>query len=196
MPLSRLPLFLLLPDAVKTAFPSLVKVNFVRPATLSGKFSSSYRVTSRQWSHIYYSSFPVSLSLIASEHTKDREQSSLALDSAVPDIHAAFDGGLRVECKLHEGPRIQGRSCPCAALVVSCVHGVWLLTTLDPAPTRSPALNRRTRLLTHAAVLFFPSILGAFIFTTSRLPYRFTFRREFLRLGGRHRVYRSNAISM
>ena len=59
------------------------------------------------------------LFLVARFLSSDRvgEQSSLVLDSPVPDIHAAFGGGLRVECKLHEGPRIQGRRWPRGALI-------------------------------------------------------------------------------
>lgn len=70
---------------------------------------------------------------------RDGEQSSLALSLPVPDIHTAFDGGLRVECKLHEGPRIQGRRYPCAALVVA--------TYFEFDFSRPRTLHRRGRCL-------------------------------------------------
>lgn len=58
----------------------------------------------------------------------------MALGSLLPDIHTAFSGGLRVEYKLHEGPRIQGRRYPYAALMIAAYFEFGLLTSLDSAP--------------------------------------------------------------
>ena len=56
------------------------------------------------------------LSLRGSSTRRTENKVASALGLPVPDIHTAFGGGLRVECKLHEGPRIQGRRYPYATL--------------------------------------------------------------------------------
>lgn len=68
------------------------------------------------------------VSLPPNEHTLDGEQSSLALDSPVADIHTTFDGWSRVECKL-KGREFKDIRHPDS----SCVLWVWLLATLDPS---------------------------------------------------------------
>lgn len=82
----------------------------------------------------------------------------MALGSLLPDIHTAFGGGLRVEYKLHEGPRIQGRRYPYAAPMIAAYFEFGLLTSLDPAPREVFArFSPSFLLLTRVLFFFFPA---------------------------------------